>query len=155
MRERLQKMCAEVMDGHWVLDGSSTIRLRSGAVVTTKRAIYVSFIGDVPEDHDVRMWCGLASCHAPDHMRLSKSRRAARALSANDLIDTVGSVAKKGESKQPSVQVPRETADFVVNSTLPLRQLQAATGLPLGTIVKIKNGEFGTRELVLTGQGSK
>lgn len=136
-------------EGHWLLRGSRTVwAAELQEVVTTKRAAYAAFLGDVPEGVDVRANCGVPCCIAPGHATLCKSRRIARALS---LPDQLIELAKPEVFRplDPPDYLPKgltmEQVDLVKLLTKEgntISQVRNATQLPVHEIMKIRGGVY-------------
>lgn len=158
LHEKIRSMCHTTRDGegHWILRGSKTIWIPEiQQVVTTKRAAYAAFRGEVPEGKDVRAGCGVSECVAPDHAVLCEARRAARKLSLpGQLLELAKPIVFKPPSPPGTLppgltlplveQVKRLTARGNV-----IGQIRNATGLPVAEIVKIRGGVYDEAAKVL------
>lgn len=144
--------------GHWRLMGSRTIWVaEQQTVVTTKRAAYAAWRGDVLEGQDVRAVCGVPNCIRPEHLDLTPARRVARALS---LPEQIIELAKPGVFHPPDPLhiLPKgltlkliETVKFLSGEGNTTNQIRTATCLSAKEIVKIKAGVYDDAADALAG----
>ena len=117
-------------------------------VVTTKRAAYAAFRGEVPEGMDVRASCGTFGCIAPEHATLCETRRAARAL---NLPDQLTELEKPEVFRRPDLSdsLPRgltldliRTVQRLSGGGSTLAQIGGATQLSSHEIMRIMGGAY-------------
>ena len=148
---KLEKMCRILRKEpkHWFIVGGNVVYVpEMREAVTTKRAIYAAFVGDIPEGMEVRATCEASHCAAPDHVHLVAARTKARPLSLSAHVDAL---------KKPSAFVAAEPAkvlpkgldlDLIVKvKTLAsggssMAQIKMTTKLEYALIAKIRNGGF-------------
>lgn len=149
--KKLQEYCriSHRGDQHWILIGAETVRIPdTGEIVTVKRAIYASFVGDVPENMDVAVVCGVSQCAAPKHLSLAASRRKARPLSLPQFLDAfMGKTTYVG--KDPKVVIPKgldlkkaREIEVLAASGTPIVEIAGVTGLTSSDIVRLRSGVY-------------
>ena len=157
---KILSMCYTTRDGngHWILQGSRTVWVAEcQEVVTTKRAAFAAFRGEVPEGMDVRANCGMPGCIAPDHAVLCEARRVARSLS---LPDQLCELAKPERFHPPDLPnlLPEgltlqliEMVRYFTKEGNSIEQIRNATQLSAHIIMQIRGGIYDGIADVLAG----
>ena len=151
LHRKIKSMCSIDRSGagHWMLVGCKTMWVSDVQdIVTTKRAAYAAFIGQIPEGQDVFAECGKTGCIAPAHAVLRRARRAARALELPGRVEAL-SMPDRFTPAEPVDKIPDSVSLYKINLVKFLRhkgnstsQMQEATGLPRVEIVKIVAGRY-------------
>ena len=160
LHRKILSMCFVTRDGnqHWILQGSRTVWVsETQEVVTTKRAAYAAFRGEVPEGLDVRAECRMPGCIAPEHAALCESRRIARGLS---LPDQLLELAKPETFRPPDPpnSLPKgltlkliEVVRYLSKEGNSIDQIRNATQLSVHEIMRIRGGIYDGIAGVLAG----
>ena len=150
LHRKIKSMCVFPRKGpaHWILVGCRTSWISEiQEIVSTRRAAYAAFRGEVPEGMDVRSNCGVVPCICPDHAILTESRYCARALS---LPGQLAALARPDAFCPPDQSgiLPRgltlalvELVKFLSREKNTLAQIATATGLARREIVAIRGGK--------------
>ena len=160
LHRKILSMCYTTRDGsgHWILQGSRTVWVsETQEVVTTKRAAYAAFRGEIPEGMDVRADCGMPGCIAPSHAVLCEARRVARALS---LPGQLLELAKTETFRPPDPpnSLPKgltlkliEVVRYLSKEGNSIDQIRNATQLSAHIIMQIRGGIYNGIADVLAG----
>jgi hypothetical protein len=122
-------------EGHWFLEGREVVRLDSGEVVTTMRAVHAAFLGPVPGDACVVSSCDFRLCGAPDHLKLRPSSRRMRPL---DLSNVAGEQGRAQQEVAPKHGVAREVGRLFDLGNSP-SQIGLRLNIPLVDVLKSLN----------------
>jgi hypothetical protein len=136
-------------DRHWKLAGCKTVWIEGvHSVVTTKRAFYAAFVGDIPENMDVQSSCSFSGCLQPDHMILKPARRKSRPLSLKDhlsqLTEKYQAIQHLAEGNLPSGITLKaiDTVKFLTDSNNAIKDICSAVNLPMHEVMKIRGGFY-------------
>ncbi len=151
LHQRLEAQCRILRKEptHWILTGSSMIRLPNRELVTTRRAIYAAWVGSIEAGEEIFAACGMRQCAAPHHAskRISKSR--SNALSLPDQIEALTSKIQRfsqGLERKvlPSGMTPEQVvvAKQMRLAGASLASIAAATRLSLSQVVAAGEGVY-------------
>lgn len=152
LHRKLLKMCkvSSREPRHWLLEksGRSIFVPELGKVLAVKRVMYAAFIGPIPRDMDVSLTCKLKWCASPYHMTLVPSRNHAAPLSLPNEIEARHKPEMYFNADKPNL-LPSGVSIKIVESVkmmcrdgLHLREISNSVGLPIDTVMKIRNGKF-------------
>ena len=160
LHRKILSMCFVTRDGnqHWILQGSRTVWIAEcQEVVTTKRAAFAAFRGEVPEGMDVRADCGMPGCIAPDHAVLCEARRVARSLSLPDQLLELAKTETFRPPDPPNL-LPEgltlrliEMVRYLTKEGNSIEQIRNATQLSAHTVMQIRGGIYDGIADVLAG----
>jgi len=135
----------KAVERHWFLKSDAPKLLRhpsTGEQVTTKRALYAAFVGDIPEGKDLRPGCGVSGCSSPHHQRLEDSRSGtARALHFPDL-DGVGFDDRPNRLPKGMTMALVAKVQELGRRGNSLSAICAATQLGRSEVMKIRGGAY-------------
>lgn len=148
---KLESMCRIQRGGgqHWLLVGAVTVRVPelNGAVASTRRAIYASYIGPVAAGHELVADCGCKACVKPEHQRPVNRGTKAKEISLPETraaLDVSGRY-RPAESDSALPRGMKVRTVVLVKSLLEnntLEQVRVATGLSTAEVVKIGQGSY-------------
>jgi hypothetical protein len=160
LHRKIKSMCYTTRDGsgHWILQGSRTVWVaETQEVVTTKRAAYAAFRGEIPGGMDVRSDCGMPGCISPGHAVLCESRRVARPLSLPDQLLELAKPEKFRPPDQPN-SLPKglslrmiETVRYLTKEGNTIEQIRSATQLSSHEVMRVRGGIYDGIADVLAG----
>lgn len=152
LHQKLRSMCeiSRGDDSHWLIKGSKTIYIPElQEIVTTRRAIYAAFVGQVLENMDVVANCDMARCARPEHIIQAPSRRKSRPLALPDQVASLESFTRGERANRLPQVLPRgmtiaaiRRVRHMVEDGNTLSQVAIGVGLAIGEVVKIVNGVY-------------
>lgn len=151
LHNKILSMCLKTRDGenHWILRRCRTIWVPEiQMVVTTKRAAYAMWRGEIPPEMDVRTTCEVDGCINPHHAELWPSRRTSRGLSLPDQLEALAKPTVFVPAERPNV-LPRELSlrtiemvKYLAEQGTTTEGIRHATSISTHEIMKIKSGVY-------------